>query len=118
MRLMSRAKGRPQLPIEQKVRIVLSVLAGEITPAEAARRHGVSPTSVMNWRDRFVQAGTAGLEARPSGPGGQAGSSTERRLRLEAEQLKLALAEATVQLRIWQKGAEQVHKIPSSTSRP
>jgi hypothetical protein len=31
-----------------------------------------------------------------------------RRLRHECEQLKLALAEATVQLRIWQKGSEFV----------
>jgi len=45
-------------------------------------------------------------------------SVTERRLRAEAEQLKLALAEATVQLRIWQKGAELADQIPSETSRP
>ena len=30
----------------------------------------------------------------------------------------VALAEATVQLRIWQKGAEHVNRIPSRTSRP
>lgn len=48
--------------------------------------------------------------------GGQ--SQTERRLRHECEQLKLALAEATVQLRIWQKGAEFVDEVPSRTSRP
>jgi transposase len=39
-------------------------------------------------------------------------------LRHEWEQLKLALAEATVQLRIWQKGAEHVDQVPSLTSRP
>ncbi len=43
---------------------------------------------------------------------------TERRQRAEIEQLKLALAEATVQLRIWQRGADYVDQIPSSTSRP
>ena len=42
----------------------------------------------------------------------------ERRLRAECEQLKLALAEATVQLRIWQKGAEYIDQVPSPTSRP
>jgi hypothetical protein len=41
----------------------------------------------------------------------------EQRMRLENEQLKLALAEATVQLRIWQKGADYVDQIPSKTSR-
>jgi transposase len=37
---------------------------------------------------------------------------------VEANQLKLALAEATVQLRIWQKGAAYVYQVPSSTSKP
>jgi transposase len=38
-------------------------------------------------------------------------------MRLENEQLKLALAEATVQLRIWRKGAEHIPEVPSQTSR-
>ncbi len=42
----------------------------------------------------------------------------ERRLRVECGQLKLALAEATVQLRIWQKGAYYIDQVPSPTSRP
>ena len=112
---MSRAKGKPTLPIEDKVRVVLSVLAGEMSVAEAARRHGVTNTTVARWRDQFVAAGRAGLEEKLPGPLGI--SVTERRLRAEAEQLKLALAEATVQLRIWQKGAELADQIPSETSR-
>ncbi|WP_328766689.1 hypothetical protein [Streptomyces sp. NBC_00286] len=51
----------------------------------------------------------------PGPDGGQ--SWTERRLRHECEQLKLALAEATVQLRIWQKGSEFVDAVHSPTSR-
>lgn len=112
---MGRAKGKPTLSIEQKVRIVLSVLAGEMSMAEAARRHGVSNVTVARWRDEFIAAGRTGLEERISGPSTM--SATERRLRAEAEQLKLALAEATVQLRIWQKGAELADQIPSETSR-
>lgn len=115
---MGRAKGQPQLPIEDKVRVVLAVLAGELTMAEAARRHGVSPAAVGTWRDRFIAAGRAGLENGLPGAAGRAGTPTERRLRAEAEQLKLALAEATVQLRIWQKGAEYIDEVPSPTSRP
>jgi transposase len=114
---MGRAKGQPQLPIEDKVRVVLAVLAGELTLAEAARRHGVSQTGVAKWRDRFIESGKAGLADGLPGSPGSAGSPTERRLRAEAEQLKLALAEATVQLRIWQKGAEYVDGVPSPTFR-
>ncbi|MHA6793860.1 hypothetical protein ACVGVM_10175 [Pseudonocardia bannensis] len=37
---MSRFKGRPQLPIEDKVRVVLAAPVGELSLAEAARRRG------------------------------------------------------------------------------
>jgi transposase len=65
----------------------------------------------------FLEAGTASLESRMPGGHGQGGTQGERRLRAEAEQLKLALAEATVQLRIWRKGAEHVDAVPSQTSK-
>jgi hypothetical protein len=46
------------------------------------------------------------------------GTVAERRLRSENEQLKLALAEQMVQLRLWQKGAEHIEDVPSVTSKP
>jgi transposase len=58
------------------------------------------------------------LEDKISGPDRGTGTPEERRLRVEANQLKLALAEATVQLRIWEKGAGYVHHVPSPTSKP
>lgn len=109
---------RSRIAVEEKVRIVLSVLAGEMTGAEAARRHGVSEMSVSKWKTRFLEAGSQGLQELPGGPPGQAGTPQERRMRMENEQLKLALAEATVQLRVWQKGAQYVDEVPSQTSRP
>lgn len=52
------------------------------------------------------------------GKAGARGSLVERRQRSEIQELKLALAGATVQLRIWQKGSEYVDQVPSQTSRP
>ena len=52
------------------------------------------------------------------GKAGSRGSLVERRQRAEIQELKLALAEATVQLPIWQKGSEYVDQVPSQTSRP
>jgi transposase len=46
------------------------------------------------------------------------GKFVERRQRAEIQELKLALAEATVQVRIWQKGSEYIDQVPSQTSRP
>jgi transposase len=82
------------------------------------RRHGVSVQAVLTWRNKFLDAGQQALGDKIPGPGKSAGSADERRLKLENNQLKLALAEATVQLRIWQKGAEYVESVPSQTSRP
>ncbi|GAB0102701.1 hypothetical protein JMUB6875_16710 [Nocardia sp. JMUB6875] len=45
-----------------------------------------------------------------------AGAPEQRRLRMENEQLELALAETTVQLRVWQHGAALVDQVPSLTS--
>src|SRR5665648_1019576 len=47
---MSRA---PVFPVEEKVRVVLSILAGELSVAEAARRAKVSEQSVGNCRFQF-----------------------------------------------------------------
>jgi transposase len=41
----------PQFPVEQKIRIVLSVLSGEMTAADAARKYKTSQTLVAKWRD-------------------------------------------------------------------
>lgn len=51
--------------VEKKLRVVLSVLGGELTAAEAARRHGISETSIGKWKDQFI----AGGQGRPSGQG-------------------------------------------------
>ena len=47
----------PSRAAEDKVRLVLAVLRGELTIAEAARREGVSQTSIANWRDQFLDGG-------------------------------------------------------------
>ena len=100
------------------MRLVLAVLAGEMTATEAARRCGVSPALVTKWKHQFLEAGAERLKEVPSGSAGQAGDPERRRLRMENEQLKLALAEATVQLRVWQRGAALADQVPSPTSKP
>lgn len=45
------------------MRIVLAVLRGEVTIAEAARREAVSQTSIANWRDQFLDGGAQAVAA-------------------------------------------------------
>lgn len=54
----------PMFKADEKQWIVLSVLAGECSVAEAARRNRCSETSIAKWREHFVQAGMGALEAR------------------------------------------------------
>ncbi len=113
------SRSNDPVPVETRLQIVLAVMSGEITIAEAARRHGVSTESINRWRNRFVDAGKAAMEdGMPGGKGAGRGNFVERRQRAEIQELKLALAEATVQLRIWAKGSEYIDQVPSQTSRP
>lgn len=95
---------------EDKVRIVLAVLRGDVGAAEAGRKNGVSEQSIHNWKRLFLEAGRAGVEQ-----GARRVSSREHELEAENEELKAALGEAHVQLRVWKKGAEFLP--PSRTSR-
>jgi transposase len=101
----------PVFPVEEKVWIVLSILAGEVGVAEAARRVKVSEQSVGNWKRQFLEAGRTSLVAGKAGP-----STREAQLEAEVADLTQALGEAGVELRGWKKSAEG-RLGPSRTSR-
>jgi transposase len=101
----------PSLPPAEKQRLVLSILAGEMTVAAAAQQAKVSEQSVVNWKRQFLEAGAAGLAAGSGKP-----STREQQLEAEVAELTTALGEAAVELRAWKKSAE--HRLgPSKTSR-
>ena len=90
------------ISIEDKFRLVCSVISGEMTIVDAARRAKVSEQSVSNWKRQFLEGGKQGLA-----DGGRPGSNPqEQRLEAEIEELKAALGEAHVELRVWKKSAE------------
>ena len=101
----------PMIPPEKKTRIVLAILAGEMSIAEAARKEKVSEQSIGRWKAEFIEAGNTALVAGRSGP-----SSREDQLEAEVVELTQALGEAHVELRVWKKSAEG-RLGPSRTSR-
>ena len=101
----------PMIPPEKKTRIVLAILAGELSIAEAARKEKVSEQSIGRWKAEFLEAGRTALVAGRSGP-----SSREEQLEAEVVELTQALGEAHVELRVWKKSAEG-RLGPSRTSR-
>jgi transposase len=101
----------PVFPAEDKIRIVLSVLSGEMTIAEAVRRNKVSEQSVSRWKAQFLEGGRVGIiEGGKSGPSGR-----EQQLQVQIDELTAALGEAHVELRVWKRSAERL--APSRTSR-
>ncbi|WP_157252953.1 helix-turn-helix domain-containing protein [Nonomuraea typhae] len=87
----------PALPVGDKLTLVMGVLTGKWTVAQAARRAGVSDQSILNWRRQFIEGGRVGLE-----PG--AGNRVTRReadLLAEVERLKKALGETCLELIVW-----------------
>ena len=80
---------------------MLSVIAGEVTVAEAARREKVSEQSVGRWKADFLEAGKTALAAGRSGP-----STREEQLEAEVAELTQALGQAAIEIRVWKKSAE------------
>jgi transposase len=98
--------------VEDKYRLVLAVIGGEMSIAEAARRGKASEQSISTWKRQFLEGGKQGL----ADSGRLEPSQRERALADENEQLKAALGEAHVELRVWKKSAE--HRLgPTRTSR-
>ena len=103
------AKASKKSP-DEKLQVVLSVLRGELSVAAAGRRAGVSEQTVHNWKKAFLEGGRDRLAL-----GARRRLAREAELEAECEELKAALGEAHVRLRMWKKGAEYLP--PSRTSR-
>src|SRR6201993_5398679 len=85
---------------EEKIRIVLEGLRGEVSIAELCRKEGIAQSMYYGWSKEFLEAAKrrlAGDTAR------EATSDEVKTLRTEARQLKEALAEATLENRLLKK---------------
>ena len=87
---------------EERARVVLSVLRGELSATEAALRARVAERTVRTWQQAFVEGGQERLAL-----GGRRRSARELELEAEIEELQAALGEVHVQLRKWKKGAAE-----------
>ena len=69
----------PAILAEKKVRIVLSVLQGEVSVAGAARREKVSEQVIGNWKRQFLEAGWEDQPGRGQDPSFVSGGVTSGR---------------------------------------
>ena len=87
---------------EEKLQVVLSVLRGEVTQVEAARRLQMSQTTIAKWQKQFLDGAHESL-ARGENAAGPP-SRREEELQGQVDDLTQALGEAYVELRVWRKG--------------
>src|SRR5215470_987310 len=50
---------------KHRVALVLSIVRGETSVAEAARKHGLTVAEIEDWQERFLAAAENALRARP-----------------------------------------------------
>jgi transposase-like protein len=92
---------------KRRAALVLSLLKGETTAADAARRYGLKVAEVEEWRARFLLGGENALRARPK---------EEDALREEeVNRLKRKVGELTMDLDILRVAAKQRLTTPGTS---
>jgi transposase len=95
-----RRKTRKIYSAEEKIRIVLDGLRGEMSIAELCRREGLAESVYYKWSKDFLEAG----KHRLAGDTARAATSDEvKDLRREARDLKEVVDEQTLELRLLKK---------------
>jgi len=92
-----------EIPVEQKLEIVLAVLKGKLSVEEAGRRYSVSPGTVHRWKQNFIQSGKEGLRFGTKSPR----TGREKRLERDLFEAKRVIAELTIANQILKKISEE-----------
>jgi transposase-like protein len=92
---------------KRRAALVLSLLKGETTAADAARRHGLKVAEVEEWRERFLLGAENALRARPKEEDGLREEEVNR--------LKRKVGELTMDLDILREAATQRPTTPGTS---
>ena len=83
---------RKTWPAEEKLRIVLAGLRGDVEISELCRREGISPTQYYAWRKQLLGSAAKVFSSDQGRP-----SAKEQRLEAENRRLKSVVAEITAE---------------------
>lgn len=104
---------KPFRTADEKLQIVLSVLRGETTQTDVARRLGMSQTTIAKWQKQFFEGARESL-ARGDNVKTEA-TKREEELTGQVDELTSALGEAYAELRVWRKRGALYPRSPSSS---
>jgi len=91
---------RRKFTAEEKIRIVLETLRGEIPISDICRREGIAASLYYKWSKEFLEAGKNGLTKETLR---DATSDEVKKLKYENQQLKESLAEAILEVQRYKK---------------
>ncbi len=91
---------RRKFSAEEKIRIVLEALRGEIPISELCRRESIAVSVYYKWSKEFLQAGKNGLTKETLR---NATSDEVKKLKSENQQLKESLADAILEVQRYKK---------------
>jgi transposase len=91
---------RRKFSAEEKIRIVVEGLRGEMSVSALCRREGIAPTMYYRWSKAFLEAGKNGLTRDTRR---DATAREVQQLKEENEALKKALAEAILDAQKYKK---------------
>ncbi len=95
---------RKQYSAEEKIRVVLDGLRGEVSIAELCRREGIAESLYYSWSKEFLEAG----KRRLAGDTERSATTNEvKDLRREARDLKEVVAEQALELRLLKKSLNE-----------
>ncbi len=100
---------RRKFSSEEKIRIVLEGLKGELSIAELCRREGISPNLYYNWSKEFLEAGKRRLMGDKQR---EATSNQVQELKRENAHLKELSAELMLRNRVLKKSLSGLDEEP------
>jgi transposase len=93
---------RRKFPAEEKIRIVMEGMRGEMAVSELCRREGIQPTVYYKWLKDFMEAGKSRLRGDTQR---EATSDEVKHLRSENERLKQLVGELSLEKMTLKKSA-------------
>jgi transposase len=95
-----RRNSKKKYSAEEKIRIVLEGLRGEMSIAELCRKEGINQNSYYKWSKEFLEAGKQRLAGNTSR---QATSNEVKSLKKELDGMKMMVAELSLKNRVLKK---------------
>jgi transposase len=93
---------RRKFPAEEKIRIVMEGMRGEMAVSELCRREGIQPTVYYKWLKDFMEAGKSRLRGDTQR---EATSDEVKHLRKENERLKQLVGDLSLEKMALKKSA-------------